>query len=166
MGRPPIGKEKLVAHNRALVKRWKEKNPERVRAQKQRARTRARIVRAQEARKNDPTGELAYEPLIGVDRAPDAKEPDLPLDCFDPDSGVAKRPESGAQNGALECLPAMEEPSLPQPRTDTPRETIRDGDARDGITEPPGFAEEVKRHNDFYYLKSLHDIRLMLEGKG
>jgi hypothetical protein len=36
---------------------------------------------------------------------------------------------------------------------------------RPGIIEPAGFAEEAKRHNDFYNLKSLHDIRLKLEGK-
>jgi hypothetical protein len=158
MGRPPIGKEKLAAHNRAQVKRWKEKNPEKLRAQKERATTRKRIERTQEKRRMDPTGELAYEPLDGIDKAPDAKEPDLPDSGPDPDPRTGEGYSTRTPDRGLERSSPMDNSQVPA----SPGPALQ---GRPGIIEPPGFAEEAKRHNDFHNLKSLHDIRLRLEGK-
>lgn len=97
------------------VARWKAKNPDKVRGQNKRKRLR----KAAEKRAADPTGELAYGPIEGVDapypdssEMPPAPPPPKPTGIEEPPDFIeeVKRENKRARLEALRAEVAMIQP--------------------------------------------------------
>lgn len=137
MGRPPITQEQRRDRNRQRVRDWKLTHPHEVKLQKKRYKHKAAQKRKDSpppAAKKDPTGELEYSPLDGID-IPYAESP--------ADNGpLPHRADAGSRPGAGRPAPGIDDPlGCLDPLAESESPQMAPGP---GIPEPADFLEDLE----------------------
>lgn len=154
MARPRLSDQEKKDRALERTRSWKKKNPHSVRLQ--RHRRKVRIIKAGEkVIAKDPTGELEYSGIEGID------EPYVQADRTDPSSQPSPGNQRPVGDAAVHGAgPDQPLPGIPDNMVLAPAGTP----PADGIQEPEDFTAELNRRTAFAELKKFHAFRNQLQG--